>query len=170
MATNPVSVVHPWYALSLRAGRERLASAALTGMGYEMFRPTRTVRRRWSDRVKQFEDALFPGYAFCRFDAGKRLPILTAPGVVSIVGIGKRLLPVDEAEIEAIRRLVASGLPLYPTPFLHVGRPVRIEEGALAGIEGILTEVRNRHRVVASISLLQRSVAVEIDPASLRAL
>lgn len=139
-------------------------------MGYEHFQPTCIVRRRWSDRIKQTEDPLFPGYLFCRFDPLNRLPVLTAPGVIAIVSFGRTLLPVDEQEIEAIRKLVASGFPLYPSPFLRVGQRVRIEEGALAGLEGILMEVRNRHRVVASISLLQRSVGVEIDPQSLRAL
>ena len=170
MSADTSSAVYPWFALTTRTGQEKLALRALQGLGYEGFQPTRTVRRRWSDRFKEIEAPLFPGYVFCRFDPHNRLPVLKAPGVTAIVTFGKTILPVDELEIEAIRRLVASGFPLYPAPFLKAGQRVRIEEGALAGIEGILMEVRNKRRVVASISLLQRSVSVEIDPSWLRVL
>jgi len=135
----------------------------LEGKGYQWFLPLYKERRRWSDRIKQVDAPLFPGYVFCRFDPNDRLPILKTPGVTQIVGYSRVPVAVDENEIEAIRTLVASGVPNFPCAYLEVGSRVRIEAGALRGLEGILTDVKGKRRLVLSITLLQRSVAVEID-------
>jgi transcription antitermination factor NusG len=154
----------PWYAIQIQARLGSIASATLRGKGYEEFLPLYRSRRRWSDRIKELELPLFPGYLFCRFDASDRLmPILTTPGVIGIVGAGKTPVPVDEGEIEAIRAVLRSGLPARPWPFLRVGSKVYIEGGPLAGLEGIVTCTDKVYRLIVSVDLLQRSVAVEID-------
>jgi transcription antitermination factor NusG len=155
----------PWFALHVRTCYEKTVATLLDGKGYEWFLPLYKSRRRWSDRVKEIELPLFPGYLFCRFDAQKRLPILKTPGVILVVGIGKAPIPIDPAEISAIQALVKSGLPSQPWPFLRVGERVRINYGALCGLEGILLNLKGHHRIVLSVTLLQRSVAVEIDAA-----
>jgi transcription antitermination factor NusG len=154
---------YPWFALQIRMRHEVSVAEHLKGKGYEWFLPLYKARRRWSDRVKEVSSPLFPGYLFCRFNPHDRLPILKTPGVTQVVGYNHVPVPVDEEEIEAIRRLVASGLPNFPCVFLQVGSKVRIETGALRGLEGILTELKGKRRLVLSITLLQRSVAVEID-------
>ena len=156
-------VRYPWFALQIRMRHEANVADHLQGKGYEWFLPLYKARRRWSDRVKEVNSPLFPGYLFCRFNPHHRLPILKTPGVTQIVGYNHVPVPVDEQEIEAIRRLIASGLPNFPCAFLQVGSKVRIETGALRGLEGILTELKGKRRLVLSITLLQRSVAVEID-------
>ena len=156
-------VSYPWFALQIRMRHEANVADHLQGKGYEWFLPLYKARRRWSDRVKEVSSPLFPGYLFCRFNPYDRLPILKTPGVTQIVGYNHVPVPVDEQEIEAIRRLIASGLPNCPCAFLQVGSKVRIEAGALRGLEGILTELKGKRRLVLSITLLQRSVAVEID-------
>jgi transcription antitermination factor NusG len=108
---------------------------------------------------------LYPGYLFCRFNPQNRLPILTTPGLISIVGVAKDPTPIEEAEITALRTLLSTDLPRQPWPYLQIGQHVRIEYGALYGLEGILLEFRGRHRIVLSVTLLQRSVAVEIESA-----
>jgi transcription antitermination factor NusG len=101
---------------------------------------------------------------FCRFDPQERLmPILTTPGIVGIVSAGKTPIPIPDEEIGGIRDVVRSGLAAHPWPFLEAGCRVRIEHGTLAGLEGILTDTGKIHRLVVSVTLLQRSVAVEID-------
>ncbi len=152
----------PWYALQVRPRWEKLAALALGQKGYDPFLPLYTSRNRWSDRYKDVSLPLFPGYVFCRFDLSRRLPVMTTPGILSVVG-GRTPVPVDSAELDAIATLVRSGLPASPWPFLKVGQRVRIERGALAGLEGILLSLKKDFRVVLSVSLLQRSVAVEID-------
>jgi transcription antitermination factor NusG len=106
---------------------------------------------------------LFPGYVFCRLDPRYRLPILTVPGVLHFIGIGRVPAPIDDTEIAAIQSAVQSGLRIEPSAYLDVGNKVRLEEGPLAGLEGIVVEVRKQCRVVLSLTLLKRSVAVEVD-------
>ncbi len=137
----------------------------LSQRGLESFLPLYQARRRWSDRVKEVDLPLFPGYIFCRFVSEERMPILTTPSVLGIAGIGKEPLPIDDDEIEAIRRVVESGLGLAPEPFLEKGRRVRINAGSLEGLEGMIEDVRHKHRLILSVTLLQRSIAVDIDRA-----
>ena len=153
----------PWFALQVRTRYESSVASFLTGKGYEWFLPTYADRRRWSDRVKESEHALFPGYLFCRFDPQNRLPILKTPGLIGIVGTARIPTPVDEFEITALRTLVASSLPRQPWPYLEAGERVRIEHGALAGLEGIYLHQKGADRLVLSVTLLQRSIAAEID-------
>ena len=152
-----------WYALQIQSKLGSVASATLCGKGCEAYLPLYRCGHRWSDRVKQLDLPLFPGYLFCRFDVRDRLPILTTPGVISIVGAGKTPVPVDDDEIEAIRAVLRSGLAAQPWPFLRVGSKVYVEGGPLAGVEGIITNKDKVYRLVVSVSLLQRSVAVEIN-------
>jgi transcription antitermination factor NusG len=153
----------PWYALQVRPRFEKAVASTLLSKGYEGFLPLYRHRSRWSDRVKEVHLPLFPGYLFCRFDLNKRLPILVTPGVIQVVGIGKAPHEVDEEEVAALQSLVISGLQAEPRSYLNVGERVRIGVGPLAGVEGILVLVKNAHRLVISVSLLQRSVSVEID-------
>jgi transcription antitermination factor NusG len=141
-----------------------LAATALEGKGYRPFLPVYKVARRWTDRVKQVEVPLFPGYVFCRFDPQRRLPILVTPGVVYVVGIGKVPAPIDEEEINAILAVVNAGLPAQPWPFTRKGDKVAIRQGPLRGIEGVVSRCKSDHRLILSVTLLQRSVSVEIDP------
>lgn len=159
-----------WFALQVRTRHESGVAGFLEGKGYEFFLPQYTCRKRWSDRVKKVETPLFPGYLFCRFDPEDRLPILKTPGVIQIAGYNRLPVPIEVSEIQAIQALVASGLPSQPWPFLAVGDRVRIETGPLRGYEGLLVEFKGNHRLVLSISLLHRSVAVEIDSASVESL
>jgi transcription antitermination factor NusG len=162
---NSRSGEYPWFALQVRSRRESCVADYLRGQGYEWLLPLYKCRRRWSDRIKEVQTPLFPGYLFCRFDPQDRLPILKTPGVIQIVGVNRTPVAVDEAEINAIQTMVAAGVPNQPWPFLQVGEKVRIESGSLCGLEGILLDFKGSHRLVLSISLLQRSVAVEIDSA-----
>ena len=152
-----------WYALHVRPRFESTVEVQLEGKGYEVFLPTYEARRRWSDRVKTVVQPLFPGYVFCRFDALNRLPILVTPGVIQVVGRGRIPVPVEDSEIEAIQMVVSSGVQAEPCPYLEVGQQVRIQGGALNGLEGILTSFKGSRRIVVSVSLLCRSVALEID-------
>jgi transcription antitermination factor NusG len=157
-----------WYALHVRQRYEKLVSLSLTNKGYEVFLPTYLSRRRWSDRIKVIEMPLFSRYVFCRFDFGERLPILTVPGVQFVVGFGQTATAVDPSELNALRLAVDSGLPCEPWPYLEVGHRVRVEYGPLAGLEGLVLDFRKSYRLVISVNLLSRSVAVELDRDSVK--
>jgi transcription antitermination factor NusG len=153
----------PWFAIMAKTCREKTASLLLENAGYECFVPTSKYIRRWSDRMKEIEVPLFPGYFFCRMNPHNRLPVLMTPGVIQIVGVGKTPRSVDEEEVAAIQRAAKSGLPTMPWPYVEIGHTVRIEEGPLRGLTGIVFKIKSGVKLILSVSLLQRSVAVEID-------
>jgi transcription termination/antitermination protein NusG len=153
-----------WFAIQVWAGREFYSAQQLRLRGYDVFLPCFREHRRWSDRVKQVDRALFAGYVFCRMACEILHKIVTAPGVIRIVGDGHHALPVEPHEIDALQRIQAAQLSAKPWPFLRAGQRVRVEAGPLRGTEGVVLLVRNTHRLVVSISLLQRAVAVEIAP------
>ena len=163
-------IIYPWYAVRVRSNREAVVSLHLRERGLEEFTPSYRVERQWSDRVKLIDHPLFPGYVFCRLNVNDRMPVLTVPGVVSLVGIGKQPVSIPEAEVERVRTMIRSGVPVMPWPFLKEGDPVLIERGPLAGLEGVLQKLKGKTRIVVSINLLQRSVSAEIDSAWIRPL
>ena len=165
MQTTSPECAERWFGLRVRSRWEQLTAVALEGKGYQPFVPLYKVARQWSDRVKQVEQPLFPGYVFCRFDPERRLPVLTTPGVVNVVGIGRIPAPIDEAEIQAIAAVIQAGLPAQPWPFTREGDRVEIRRGPLCGLEGVVSKCKENHRLVLSVTMLQRSVSVEIDPA-----
>jgi transcription antitermination factor NusG len=159
-----------WFALKVRARAEKTAETFLVSRGFDVFCPTYSERRKYSDRIKKLETALFPGYLFCKLDWSNRFPVLSAPNVEYIVGFGSEPAPVAYSEVNAVRSIVNSGMPFQPHPFLRVGQKVRLQSGPLADLEGILVGKRGSHRLVVSVDLLQRSVAAEIDSAFVRPL
>jgi transcription antitermination factor NusG len=159
----------PWYAILTKTGREKNATLLLENSGFECYLPVHKSSRKWSDRTKEIDLPLFPGYLFCRMNPNNRLPVLITPGVVQIVGRGKTPIPIEENEIAAIKRAASSGLSTMPWPYLQVGQMARIEEGPLQGLSGIIVRIKSRLKLVLSIQLLQRSIAVEIDREWIRA-
>lgn len=153
----------PWYGVRTKSNHEKVAAVSLENRGYEKYLPLYRKRTRWSDRVVETDQPLFPGYLFCRFDAKKRLPIVTTPGVVAVVGFGREPAPIAESEIHAIQAVLRSGLASEPCPFVAEGQHIRVSRGALEGLEGILLKKKSEWRMVVSVTMLQRSVSVEID-------
>ena len=153
----------PWFAVHVRTRHETAIASFLEAKGYQQFVPLYKFKKRWSDRVKELEAPLFPGYLFCRFDPQFRLPILKTPGVIQIIGYNRVPTPIDETEMSAIQTVIESGMQTQPWPFLEVGERVRIGSGSLRGLDGIVVKMKDNHRLVVSVTLLRRSVAVEID-------
>jgi transcription antitermination factor NusG len=166
--TSPGTDGQRWFALQVRTRWESSTAVLLSGKGYETLLPTYLTKKRWKGRLRQLNAPLFPGYVFCQFDALNRLPILVTPGVIAVVGRGRVPLPVDDSEMAAIQALVSSGSRAEPWPYLEIGQKIRIESGALNGLEGILINFKGNHRIVVSVSLLRRSVALEIDRSCVR--
>jgi transcription antitermination factor NusG len=152
-----------WYALHVRSRFEKLVLTQLEGKGYEAFLPMYTSVRRWSDRTKSASLPLFPNYIFCRFDVHSRLPILVTQGVNFVVGAGKTPIPVDDQEIAALRYVLAANVTPQPWPYIGAGEVVRVIQGPLKGVTGIVLRTKGCDRLILSISLLMRSVAMEID-------
>lgn len=155
-----------WYAVYTVARHEKKVAQQMKERLLDYFLPTYHSVRRWTDRQKVIELPLFPGYVFARTGLEDRPRILSIPGVVQIVSVRGKPAPLPEEEIEFLRRQSAGGR-LEPHPFLSVGRRVRIRSGPFAGLQGILTRRKDRLRVVLSIELIMRAVAVEVDEADI---
>jgi transcription antitermination factor NusG len=152
-----------WYALQVHARKEQLVASQLENRSLECFLPSYKSLRKWSDRTKEIQQALFPGYVFCRFDYENRQPVVMTTGVTQVVGNGKSAIPIADAEIEALQVAVGSGIATQPWPYLRTGEFVQINYGHLAGLQGILVNFKGNHRVVLSVTLLQRSLALEVE-------
>ena len=160
-----LDIHYSWYALYTRHQHEKCVHQVLTGKGFESFLPLYTTAHQWKDRVKRVSLPLFPCYVFLRGPLVQWLPILTTPGVHMVVGCGGKPASISNTEIEAIRRVVESPVKAEPHPFLRCGDRVRVTAGPLRGLEGLLVRKKNWCKLLLSVEMLQRSVAVEVDAA-----
>src|SRR5215467_4873780 len=108
-----------WFGLRVRSNFERQVSRLLRAKGVEEYLPAYRTRRAWSDRVRELELPLFPGYVFCRISVDSRAAVLATSGVVGMVGNQNQPLPIDESELAAVRKMVASRSAVEPWPFLR---------------------------------------------------
>jgi transcriptional antiterminator NusG len=151
-----------WFALYVKSRFEHYVTKQLSTKGYETFLPTYLTKRKWSDRVKSVSRPLFPSYVFCRFDVHTRLPILLTPGVMAVVGSGRLPTPIDESEVAALRLVMNSGVITHPCPYVAIGERVQVQAGPLKGLIGFVVKTKGDDRLVLSITLLMRSMSVEI--------
>lgn len=152
-----------WYAAYTSPRHEKKVALQMEGNRIECFLPLYRSVRRWKDRRKEIDLPLFPGYIFVRIALKNRLHVLQVPGVVQLVTFSGKPAVVPDAEIEALSKGLAGGLRAQPHPYLKVGKRVRVHSGPLSGAEGILVRRKEKFRIVLSIHLIQRSVAVEVD-------
>jgi len=152
-----------WFALVVKPRFDKAVARALEAKGYETLMPVYRKYHHYGRRSKHSELPLFPGYVCCRFDVQTRLPILTTPGVIRVVGFRSTPIPLSDIEVNSLQTAIKAQLPVQPFPFMNAGQKVRISSGVLAGIEGIVLGPKPGLRLVLSITLLQRSVLLEID-------
>jgi transcription antitermination factor NusG len=159
-----------WNAIYTRHQHEKTAAESLAGSGFEVFLPTYSVVRQWTDRKKQLSLPLFPCYVFVRSNFERRLRVLATPGVHFLVMFAGRPAAIPDLEMDAIRKAVESKLRVEPHPFLRYGDMVRVTSGPLVDVEGILVRKKGSYRLILSAELLGKSIAVEIDAFSVRPL
>src|SRR5262245_395029 len=152
-----------WYAIRTRSRHEKLVDQQLASRDIEVFLPLVTRRQRWADRWKHVSFPLFPGYCFARFPYERRPLVLNAVGFVQILGVNGSPTPVPDWEVEAVRKLVTSTLPLDPHPYLKEGMQVEVVRGPLQGVRGTLLRKGRHARFVIAIHLIQQAASVEMD-------
>jgi transcription antitermination factor NusG len=162
VAPAPVLGVSRWYAAYTCTNHERRVAQQLAEREVESFLPLYRSVRRWKDRRKELQLALFPGYVFVHMDVANRLRVLQLPGVVNLVSFGGVPAPLPDGEIEGLRNGLTNEGQVESHPYLAAGRRVRIVDGPFSGVEGIVVRRKDKLRVVLSISLIQRSVAIEV--------
>jgi transcription antitermination factor NusG len=162
----PAAFMEPrWYAAYTCANHEKRVAAELGARKVEHYLPLYKSVRRWKDRRVQLELPLFPGYVFLRLALCDRMRVVPIPSLVRLVGFGGLPAALADGEMEILRLGLGQSLLAEPHPFLTVGRRVRIVGGPFAGLEGVLKRKKSNLRVVVSLELIQRSVAVDVDAA-----
>jgi transcriptional antiterminator NusG len=158
-----MSISAPWFALQTRPRNEKKVEYLLSQKSYKCFLPTYRQKRKWSDRTMEIELPLFPMYVFCQFSPSACGKAISTPGITRIVGFGGRPAEVAAKEIEALQMLAESNLLREPWAYLPDGTLVKVETGPLTGASGIICSSEDRQRLVISVTLLQRSVAVQLS-------
>src|ERR1700722_7771289 len=153
----------PWYALYTRHQHEKIVDQILTNKGFDTFLPLYATTHNWKDRTKALSLPLFPCYVFLKGGIERRLQILTTPGVFGLVSTAGQPAAIADIEVEAIRRVVESGVRVEAHPYLKCGNWVRVKFGPLAGIEGILVRKKNISRLVLSVEILGTAAAIEVS-------
>jgi transcriptional antiterminator NusG len=164
VSDNTVSNEPRWYALLCRSRHEKLVATALSNTGIANLLPTVSEVHYWSDRHKLVDTPLFPGYVFVQIAkaTGAQLRVLKTSGVVRFVGNRQGPLAIPEQEISDVQTVLKQKVHCSPYPFLRLGQRVRICGGALDGIEGVLVGRDSDSKLVISIELIQRSLAVSV--------
>lgn len=158
-----------WYAIYTCPRHEKRVAEQVEQRSFPCFLPLYRSVRRWKDRRKELDLVLFPGYVFVRMALASKLRVLQLPGVVRLVSFNGQPVTLPTAEIEALQTRWSTELKAEPHPYLHAGDRVRVHNGPLRGLEGIILRRKDCCRVIFSIDLIMRSVAVEVDEADLEA-
>ena len=156
-----------WYALYTAPRHEKRVADQISRQGIACFLPLYRSVRRWKDRRKELALVLFPGYVFVRMELQNRLRVLQLPGAVRLLTFNGQPTPLPEEEIENLRNHLSRSGGVEPHPYLSVGHRVRVRSGPLRGLEGMILRTKDRCRIVVSIHLIMRSVAVEVDEGDL---
>ena len=163
-----------WFAVYTASNHEKKVQQHLQAREIETYLPLYTVSRRWRNRTSvNLELPLFSSYVFVRIARTENARVLAVPNVRFFVGDGRKALSLPDEEIDTLR----SGLHLRrvdPYPYVKVGARARIGSGPLAGLEGIVVRKDDQLRVVLSLDLIRKSIAVhvsadELEPCERRA-
>jgi len=158
-----------WYALYTCARHEKRVAEQIERRRMSCYLPLYRSVRRWKDRRKELELALFPGYVFVHMSLANKVKVLEVPGAVRLVSFNGQPAALPAEEIEMLRTRLASNSKVEPHPFLRAGRKVRVHSGPFQGLEGVVVRRKDRCRLIFSIDLIQRSLAIEVDEADLEA-
>jgi transcription antitermination factor NusG len=152
-----------WFAVYTSSRHEKSVAKHLADRQIESFLPLYLKTHRWAKRKPvTLELPLFPNYVFVRILLLNRIAVLSVPGVLGIVGRGLIPCALSDSEIETLRT-GCTLRRLEPHDYLVAGERVRIRSGAMEGMEGILVRKKNELRLIVTLELIQRSVAVEVD-------
>ena len=159
-----------WYAAYTRANHERRVADQLDERGVQNYLPQYESVRNWKDRKVRLQLPLFPGYVFVHLGLPSRLQVLQVPGVAWLVSFAGRPAAVPEEEFARIRGFLDKGFRAEPHPYLKAGRRVRVRSGPFEGLEGIVVRRKNSARLVISLELIERAMAVDVEEAVLEQL
>lgn len=162
IAPRPDLEQRPWNVLHVRSNFERRVAEHLSSRAVQHYLPLYRERVRWSDRTVLAERPLFPGYIFARFHSESRIVVISTPGVVRSLGDDSGSL-VTCAELDKIRSGLGSGLLIRPHPSVAVGTRVQVRNGIFEGVEGVVTDLRQKCKVVIALAAVRQYFSLELD-------
>jgi transcription antitermination factor NusG len=156
---------HPrlWYAVHTNSRCEKSVAAHLASKSIEHLLPLCETVRRWRNGKHRVQLPLFPGYLFVHLGATDRLRALQIPGLAYIVGSGGYPTPMQKEEVDRLMKALQTGIEIEPYPYITVGTRVEIRSGPFEGATGFVIRRRGSTRVIISIDLIMRAMAVELD-------
>jgi transcription antitermination factor NusG len=152
----------PWHVLHVLSNHEKKVMQHLEVRAIEHYLPLYREKVKWTDRTVVAERPLFSGYVFVRFEAQYRIPVISTPGVLRLLGDQQWDLVEDE-ELAKIRTGLANGLPIRPHPTISVGTRVRIRDGVFSGVEGVVSELRKQCKVIITLAAVRQCFSIEAD-------
>lgn len=152
----------PWRVLQVVANHEKRVASQLAVRSLEHYLPVYTERSRWTDRTVVLERPLFPGYVFVRYGPDTRISVLSAPGVLKLLGDSKTGM-VSCIEVDRIRDALASGCVLKSHSGISAGMRVRVCRGVFREVEGVVTELRRDCNVIIALSAVQQFFSLQVD-------
>lgn len=158
-----------WLAAYTRSQHEVKVARHLQSKAIAFLLPTYTRTSQWSDRLRKSEAPLFPGYVFVNVSEEERVRVLQTIGVVNFVSASGHPSSLSESDVALLKECVARPEKFQPHEFLHIGQRVRVRCGPFAGLEGVLTGKKNSSRLVVTLEQIMRSVAVDLDGATVEA-
>lgn len=155
----------PWYAIRTKSRHEKIVCSQIAADGFDAYLPTIQQSRQWSDRKKLIDFPLFPGYVFLRIPefASQKTRILRKVGVIGFVGNGRGTALIPDSELNGVRQLLRNRIPHASHPYLEVGQRIRVTDGVLRGVEGILVGLGNKKGLVVSIDAIQKSLIIQLQ-------
>jgi transcription antitermination factor NusG len=157
----------PWFAVYTLPNHEKSVARQLDKRGIPHYLPLYQSVCQWKDRKMRLEKPLFPGYVFVCPPLQNRLRVVQVPSVIRLVGFGGEPAVIPEAELATIRTCLDRNCRMEPHRVLQLGQRARITRGPLTGIEGILLRRKGISRLVLSVGVIMRAVAVEVDAADI---
>jgi transcription antitermination factor NusG len=152
-----------WYAAYTCPNHEKKVAEQLDRRSIEQLLPVYYSVRQWQDRKVRLARPLFPGYVFVRIPVQQRLRVLEVPGVARLVGFGSEPARLPDEDIRSIQCCMAGEVSVEPFPYACIGRRVRVKNGPLCGLTGVVVRLKNRTRLVLSIDLIRSSATMEAD-------
>ena len=156
-----------WYAVHTRSRFEQKVYDGLCGKSIETLLPKMQVMSRRRDRRKKILVPLLPGYVFVQTDLNnveEYWDIIKTVGVVRMVGFQGGPVPAKEEEISSLMILNGTDRTVQNRRYMNKGDRVMIMEGPLKGLAGFYLRHKDQtDKVVVSVELLHRSLAVEME-------
>jgi transcription antitermination factor NusG len=165
--SHPIVYEHhePWYAIRTKSRHEKIVCNQLETDGFDSYLPTVQQFRQWTDRRKLIDFPLFPGYVFVRIPqfSSQKTQILRKVGIIGFVGNGRGAALIPDVELNGIRLLLRNRVPYASHPYLEIGQRIRVTDGVLRGIEGILVGLGNKNGLVVSVDAIQKSLIIQLQ-------